>query len=416
MTLLYRFLYSVARLLLAIFHRYDPKLKKGVELRRAVNGVNPWVHTPAHTHPTWIHCASGEFEYALPLIRAIKAQNPEEKILVTYFTPSYLPRLLKEPLVDFVVPSPWDTPACMGEFLDHHQPRRLLFARTDIWFEMTRQTALRGIPVGVFSMTFSKRLTFFKKIFLRWQLQYVTHFFMVSEKDRVHLSKVVAPSRISVAGDTRYDQCLYRLRENPSLKVQASQRPLLVAGSIWPEDEDPLLPVVSETTERFDWILVPHEVTGSHIEDLKKRCLALNLRTSLYSDIDIWDHQSVLIVDKVGVLAHLYKTAHASFIGGSFKRQVHSVMESLACGCLTFVGPYHGNSREALDFKKPFEEGIPPAVIEVNAANIQAMILEKTIQWNSHHRQALIEAFKQKARVTEPLWENIRFLLKSPTY
>ena len=60
----------------------------------------------------------------------------------------------------------------------------------------------------------------------------------------------------------------------------------------------------------------------------------------------------VLIIDQIGILADLYKWADWALIGGSFKGKVHSVMEALSQGCYTFVGPFHGNNREALEFKK----------------------------------------------------------------
>ena len=56
-----------------------------------------------------------------------------------------------------------------------------------------------------------------------------------------------------------------------------------------------------------------------------------------------------------------------AFVGGSFRRSVHSVMEPLAAGCRTLVGPYHVNNREAVDFQRlsfkntPFVESVKSA-------------------------------------------------------
>jgi 3-deoxy-D-manno-octulosonic-acid transferase len=59
-----------------------------------------------------------------------------------------------------------------------------------------------------------------------------------------------------------------------------------------------------------------------------------------------------LIVDQTGILAELYLKARWAFVGGSFRKTVHSVMEPLAAGCVTFVGPLHTNNREAVAFEK----------------------------------------------------------------
>ena len=59
-----------------------------------------------------------------------------------------------------------------------------------------------------------------------------------------------------------------------------------------------------------------------------------------------------MIVDQIGILAELYTWGQAAFVGGSFRKQVHSVMEPLACGIPVAVGPFHQNNREALEFQQ----------------------------------------------------------------
>lgn len=53
----------------------------------------------------------------------------------------------------------------------------------------------------------------------------------------------------------------------------------------------------------------------------------------------------------MGLLAELYTWASIAFVGGSFKKQVHSVMEPLVAGIPVLIGPYHENNREADQFK-----------------------------------------------------------------
>jgi 3-deoxy-D-manno-octulosonic-acid transferase len=74
-------------------------------------------------------------------------------------------------------------------------------------------------------------------------------------------------------------------------------------------------------------------------------------------------------VDQTGILAELYTQAQFAFVGGSFKKTVHSVMEPLAAGCVTFVGPKHQNNREALAIKNVKLKSLngEAAVIAVNS-------------------------------------------------
>ncbi len=409
MTLAYRIVYFfVVRILLPLLNGVNDKVARGYQLRQPQNGKLPWLVPPKSLRPLWIHCASGEFEYALPVIREIKKNNPLQKILVSYFTPTYVERMMAEPLVDFVVPAPWDESGVIKEFIDHHQPAALLFARTDVWFEMSRQCSLHKIPVIVFSMTFQKKINLMLQIFLRWRWQFVDNFWVVSERDATQLKSLLPKAHIEVAGDSRYDQCLYRLSQNKTLPftIQESTRKLIVAGSTWPEDEAVLAPTIANTA-LLRWIVVPHETTSTHLSQLEQRLKAQQIDFVRSSHITVWDGTQVLIVDQVGLLAELYRFADMSFVGGSFRKQVHSVMESLACGCLTFVGPFYKNNREAIEFSSEFSSEFSPefssentqmAAVQVvnNSQELTRGIEHFATYWTASHRNELKERFLQK--------------------
>ncbi len=411
MTFAYRMIYFVVvRMLLPLLHGVNDKVARGYQLRQPQNGKLPWLATPKALRPLWIHCASGEFEYALPVIREIKKNNPLQKILVSYFTPTYAERMKAEPLVDFVVPAPWDEPGVIKEFIDHHQPTALLFARTDLWFEMSRQCSLRKIPVIVFSMTFQKKINLMLQIFLRWRWQFVDHFWVVSETDAAQLKKLLPQAQTEVAGDSRYDQCLYRLSQNKTLPFTIAQSPrkLIIAGSTWPEDEAVVIPAIKKTTD-LRWIVVPHENTPTHLSQLEQKLNAQQIDFVRSSRISAWDGMQVLVVDQVGFLAELYGFADMSFVGGSFRKQVHSVMESLACGCLTFVGPFYKNNREAIEFSSEFSSesspGSQPAAVQVVTSSDQLTrgIQHFATQWTASHSNELRTRFVQKTGASKKI-------------
>ena len=133
--------------------------------------------------------------------------------------------------------------------------------------------------------------------------------------------------------------------------------PVLVAGSTWPEDERHLLAAVKEAP---DWkvLLAPHETTPAHLEGLERAMQENGLSFQRFSRGGSWTNQ-VLLVDHVGLLAELYSWGDLAFVGGSFKKQVHSVMEPLAAGLRVLVGPHHLNNREALSFREVLSKGTP---------------------------------------------------------
>ncbi len=412
MTLLYRLIYFlVVHLLLPWLHPVSSKVSRGYQLRKKQNGVFPWLISPRNQQPIWIHCASGEFEYALPLIREIKKNNPQEKIMVTYFTPSYVDKIKAEPLVDFVFPSPWDEPAVIRQFLEHHQPKALLFSRTDVWFEMTRQCRSLKIPVIVFSMTFSKKINLMLRLFYRWRWQFVNQFYVVAQEDRATLQMVLPSARINISGDSRYDQCLYRLslQKDLPLQILPSERKCVVAGSTWPEDENVLLPVIEKTQSQLRWVVVPHEATERHLKDLENQLNKKQISYCRLSKVTSWSGDNVLIVDRVGYLAEFYKFADASFIGGSFRKQVHSVMESLACGCLTVVGPFYKNNREAQEFS---QMDFFPIRVVTSAEELEQTLTHSLAEWTPQLKSQLIKTVQSRAGASAKLFATVHALLR----
>lgn len=416
MTTIYRWLYCLVLQLLPFLHGASAKLSKGYKMRAKVNGRFPWELFPAHSNPIWFHCASGEFEYALPLIRRFKQQNPEQKILVTYFTHSYGEKIKKEPLVDFACPSPWDTPEIAKNFIDHFQPRAFLISRSDVWPEVSHICRSQNIPTILFSMTFNKK---FQNIFswplqkyYRWQYSGVDWFFVVSEDDQKHLAQVVNPAKIKVLGDTRYDQCLFRLQQPCALRIDAARfhKKVLVLGSTWPEDEAALALHWPALVQNFHLILVPHEIEPKHLEKLKNQLEAARLNISFYSKISSWPEtaDSVLIVDQVGVLAHLYKLADVSFVGGSFQKRVHSVMESLACLAPVVVGPYYTNNREAMEFSNL----TPPIVVPTTADTLGPALIELAHSWTTARKESLQKTIQDKTKATDRVFQALQPLIE----
>lgn len=412
MTLLYRLIYFiVVRGLLPILHFVSSKVSKGYKLRKPHNQILPWLDAAKNQRPLWIHCASGEFEYALPVIREIKKKSPQQKIMVTYFTPSYVEKIKAEPLVDMVFPSPWDEPGTLKKFIEHHNPKALLFARTDVWFEMSRQCRFANIPVIVFSMTFHKKINIMLQAFLRWRWQFIDQFYVVSGDDCLSLQSVLPEAKVEVIGDSRYDQCFFRLGLEKKLPIDfgPSTKQLIVAGSTWPDDERVLLPAIQRTHGGARWVVVPHELSESHLVSLEQQLKALELSSVRLSRTTLWDGDSILIVDRMGLLAELYKLSDVSFVGGSFRKQVHSVMESLACGNLTFVGPFYENNREALEFSQIHMGSLaltPVQVVEDEDALVNGISLGLQ-SWSSVQREELRQLVLKKTGASEALASRI---------
>lgn len=340
---------------------FVPKIKLGILARKKQNGIRPWLKTPTGTKPIWFHCSSGELEYAKPVIQLLRQRHPREKILLTYFSPSVEKSAKNFAAVDFALPIPLDHPLSLNKFLDHHQPKLLALSRTDTWPDLVYLCHQRKIPSILFSATLSSSKAKFKNPFSRayhrWIYNHLSAVLCVSADDKSHFEQMGVTVPCTVTGDTRYDQVLYRLANPKPLKNELKPGPneiVFVAGSTWAEDEAVLVPAAAQAA-RFGVriILAPHEPSPSHLEALERQLRAAKVPSVRYTKTPSWEPGQVLLIDTVGILAELYQWATVAFVGNSFKRHaIHSVMEPLGCGCITLMGPFHHNNREALSFKK----------------------------------------------------------------
>jgi 3-deoxy-D-manno-octulosonic-acid transferase len=349
------FLMPLVTVLLPFAALVNRKLAAGMRLRR-----QRWENLPTGPRPLWIHAASGEFEYAKAVIRELKQRRPDLPIVVTYFSPSFARAVADFPGVDRAIALPLDLPGPCRSFLLRLQPRLLLIARTDLWPEMLAQCRHRQVPVQIFSYTQKKFTNPLKRGLTRWLMADVKRVDCVSETDRAELATLGLKAELRVLGDTRYDQVAYRLQNPKPLPSalhppdnSAARVPCFVAGSTWSEDEAVLLPALAEPLRagRLKLVLVPHEPSADHLRALTAQLDKLQLSFARFSERKGWDEKQVLLVDQVGFLAELYMWGDFAFVGGSFRKSVHSVMEALGAGCMTFVGPKHENNREAMEFK-----------------------------------------------------------------
>src|SRR5690606_8208777 len=100
----------------------------------------------------------GEVQAAVPLLRALLKRYPEVPVLVTTTTPTGSEQLrsLFEGSVQHVY-MPYDLPDAVARFLSRTRPRLALIMETEIWPNLYRACARRGIPVLLVNARLSAR-------------------------------------------------------------------------------------------------------------------------------------------------------------------------------------------------------------------------------------------------------------------
>lgn len=300
------------------------------------------------------HASSGEAEYAFPIIRELKSQRPNCKVVMTYFSDSYIDVVFKNDEIDLVLPLPIDLPGPTRSLLQKYKFSAVLISRTDLWPEFLTQCNSLNIPVILFSRTQKEISNFARKSYYSWLFKKLKFISAVTLQDKKNVLDILPNAKVYTHGDTRWDQVIYKLKMQPNIEFL---KPTFVAGSIWPEDFSFLSTAWSKKFGQL--VIVPHEKDDVFISSMRNFFKSKDYGVKLLSDCEMpigftklnvdFD---VLIVDRFGVLPRLYKNSYGSFVGGSFKRKVHSVMESIGCNTPVIVGPKNQNNREAQLFKK----------------------------------------------------------------
>lgn len=356
----YRCALALARGLLPLYARFNPKVKAGLRGRAgALERLTAWSAAARDSSRPllWMHAPSvGEGHQAQIVLQRLRTSHPEWQIAYTYFSPSAESLARRQPadVADYL---PWDQGRDVEAVLEALRPTALVFSKLDLWPELTTRASARGVAIGIIAATVSPvsgRLRWPARAVLRPGYAAVDAAGAISREDAERLVLLgVAPSRIEVTGDPRYDSAVDRLRRNPAgdvLGPLVQGAAVMVAGSTWEADEDVLLPAfraVRAARPEARLVLVPHEPTSEHLARLEAQAVALELPTPVrLSEAD--GPAPFLVVDRVGVLAGLYAGAAIAYVGGGYGTAgLHSVVEPAACAVPVVFGPRWGGNRDA---------------------------------------------------------------------
>lgn len=302
----------------------------------------------------WIHAASvGEFEQARPIIERLRAEHPCEKIVLTFFSPSGYEMRKHYDKVDTVLYLPFATRRNARLFISTLQPKKAVFVKYEFWPAYLRELKKQAVPTFSISAIFRPKQLFF----LPWGKPYLrllhcfTHIY-VQDQASLALLQAHGISRCSVAGDTRFDRVnqLAALPSDISEGVSMDDKQhLLIAGSTWQQDEQ-LLARYIDTHPDIRLLLVPHEITDSHLHQIFQFFHGRYMRLSeltLNSQQSTLPTPRVIVVDKMGLLSKLYRYGAVAYIGGGFGAGIHNTIEAAVYGMPVVFGPKYQHFREA---------------------------------------------------------------------
>ncbi|WP_337942402.1 glycosyltransferase N-terminal domain-containing protein [Parabacteroides sp.] len=310
----------------------------------------------------WFHASSlGEFEQGRPMMEKIKAEHPEYKILLTFFSPSGYEVRKNYNGADVICYLPFDTPYRVKKFLNLANPAIAIFIKYEFWGNYLHELKRRDVPVYIISAIFRRDQLFFQWFGYpyRKMLYCFTHLFVQDDRSAALLNEF-GIKNVTVTGDTRFDRVLdvrNQARELPNVErfvcEEGEEKHLtLIAGSSWPQDEEILIPYFNEHPE-MKLIIAPHEIHREHlmyIESLLKRPSAR--LSDVKQDPSLLEGKDCLIIDSFGLLSSIYRYGTIAYIGGGFGAGIHNTLEAAVYGIPVLFGPRYQKFKEARDLIK----------------------------------------------------------------
>jgi 3-deoxy-D-manno-octulosonic-acid transferase len=296
---------------------------------------------PARAHDVWIHAVSvGEALAAKPVVDAMLRLRPETTIVFTTTTATgqaQAKRLFPAATVTYF---PLDFSVAVKRFLNQHKPRVFAAMETEIWPNVTRLAAARGVRLVLANGRISDRSFPRYRMARRVVARVLRHYdaILAREAQDAERFRAIGAPDVEVAGNVKFD---YVPDERPlefDLLALAAGRPIVVLGSTMEGEDEALLPevlplgafvvVAPRKPERFDVV--------AGLADLARR-----------STCPLPPAPRALLLDTIGELARVYRYATAAFIGGSLvPTGGHNPIEAAAVGVPTCFGPHMSNFRE----------------------------------------------------------------------
>lgn len=321
----------------------------------------------------WLHGVSvGETYVTLRFAEAMRAVDPAARFVISTTTSTgYQIAAANKAPDDVLIYFPSDFPPFVKRALDAIRPRALILAESELWPNMIRSCARRGIPVALVNGLVSDsafrgygRVSFLTRRVLPLMATCLVQ--TATARDR--LIALGAPAgKVRVLGTAKYDMTAteqYAAGRAARLLTESGVDPdacIVVGGSTWEGEEAALLDAYERLRAARDdvrLVLVPRHMERRDTVEAQLR--QRNLPYVKRSDVKqkrirpIPGSTRLLLVDTTGELKDLYAGASVVFVGKSLTQTGgQNVIEPALFGKPIVVGPHLENFPiVAADFRK----------------------------------------------------------------
>ncbi|MFT4089867.1 MAG: 3-deoxy-D-manno-octulosonic acid transferase [Asticcacaulis sp.] len=315
----------------------------------------------------WFHGVSvGESLSAIPLVNQLLTEWPDAQVLLTSATTTsaeILKMRLPVPAVHHYAPI--DTPQAVKAFLDHWRPDLAVFIESDIWPNLLTELDHREIP----RLLLSARIT--EKTARGWQRLPKTVRKLLSGYSLIMAQDSASDQRLRATGaevaarmgpQANLKSLGTPLSDNAAergvLKTQIGDRPVVLAASTHPTEENLIAHALTSVLKQTDALLIIVPRHPARASDIRLDLEALGFAVAQRSKNEPLTQQTgIYLADTLGELGVFFRLADLVIMGGSFGHGVggHNPLEAARLGKAVVTGPDLSNWEGV--FRDMFEAG-----------------------------------------------------------
>nr|WP_232793344.1 3-deoxy-D-manno-octulosonic acid transferase [Caulobacter hibisci] len=368
--------------------------------------LNERLGKPAIPRPdgvlVWLHGASvGESLSILPLVERLRAERPHAAILVTSGTVTSAELLAKRlPAGAIHQYLPVDTPSGAARFLDHWRPDLAVFVESELWPNLLLGAKQRGVKLALVSAKLSD------KSYDSWRMRPLAAAWLFSGFDLILAQDGRAADRFASLGGTVAGEADLKFGSPPlpvdeaeyaRLRFQLTDRPLLLAASTHPGEDEIVLDAVAGFHLAPRLVIVPrHPARGEAILEMaRERGLDAVRRSQAPSTV-----AEVIIADTLGEMGLWYRLADLALVCGSLVPDIggHNPLEPARLDCPIVSGPHVENWLTAYGDLAAVE-GVSYADASVLCSRLSAMLeTPERLKAQAARAKAFVEARDATAR------------------
>ena len=305
----------------------------------------------------WVHAVSlGETRAAIPLIDALREQQPGLRLLLTHGTATG--RAAGQALLrqgDVQAWLPYDTPGAARRFLQHFRPVAGVLMETELWPNLMHEAERLRVPVVLANARLSARSARKGRrmaALLHPAARRLTLALAQTGADAQRL-RDAGVAQVIVDGNLKFDLTPpARLLARGLEWRQSMTRPVVLAANTREGEEQALLEAWRELPQpRPLLLLVPRH--PQRFDEVGAMVLALGMtlaRRSSWKDQPPEAVADVWLGDSMGEMPLYYACADVALLGGSFAPLGgHNLIEAAACGCPLVMGPHTFNFAQAAE-------------------------------------------------------------------